>query len=343
MGSEATTCVYSAGQLVSTPQSPVLSEPTTLSLPLEVDSESDAESDAGSCGGEQTPWHVASVFEGRFDTGVGSLERKEPRQESALASAEKEQGPIQSMPAPAQVPMNMSQQNIRMFTIQATGNILPNQAVPQGPQFNVQTFPSQPFPVNPAQPTGVPGLQQNGTIFQTAQGDVKMVQAWVGISMDGKAQPIVMMPEPVEVTEMTFMVRNIPNKYRPDVLLEELGKWRQYIDFFYMPTDFKNHGNLGYAFVNFHDVEAAKAFRSELHGRRLREYTESNKVLAVSDARVQGKHANTERFRNSSVMGQLQEKFKPMVFDKHGNQEEFPKPDGVLPAAGPRFRRPHTR
>merc|ERR1719453_2284022 len=172
---------------------------------------------------------------------------------------------------------------------------------------------------------------------------MKLVQAWVGISADGKTQPIVVMPEPTpqkEVSELTFMVRNIPNKYRPDMLLDVFRDWRQYIDFYYMPTDFKNCGNLGYAFVNFHNVEAAKAFRQQFHGHRLPLFQESNKVLAVSDARVQGKHANVERFRNSSVMGVLQEKYKPLVFDKNGTPQEFPKPDGMIPVAGPRFRRP---
>jgi RNA recognition motif-containing protein len=107
-----------------------------------------------------------------------------------------------------------------------------------------------------------------------------------------------------------------------------------------MPIDFKNHGNLGYAFVNFHDVECAKKFQLHFNGFRLPMYQQSNKVLAVSEARVQGLTANVERFRNSSVMGVLNEEHKPMVFDKDGTQKEFPKPDGQLPAAGPRFRRP---
>merc|ERR1719313_2017707 len=135
-----------------------------------------------------------------------------------------------------------------------------------------------------------------------------MVPAWVGFAPDGSAQPIVVMPEK---KELTLMVRNIPNKYRPDMLLEEFKIWRQYIDFYYMPIDFKNCGNLGYAFVNFHNVEAATAFRRQYDNTRLPLFQESNKVLAVTDARVQGQHANVERFRNSSVMGVLKDEFKP--------------------------------
>jgi RNA recognition motif-containing protein len=162
-----------------------------------------------------------------------------------------------------------------------------------------------------------------------------LVQAWVGLSADGK----VVMPEP-EPQELTLMVRNLPNKYSPPALLEELKQWRQYIDFFYCPIDFKNGGNLGYCFFNFHNVAAAKAFREQYDKTRLPQFLESGKVLAVSDARVQGKSANVERFRNSSVMGVLEQSYRPMVFDKSGNVMEFPKPDGEIPATGPRFRRP---
>merc|ERR1711988_924561 len=132
--------------------------------------------------------------------------------------------------------------------------------------------------------------------------------------------------------------------YRPEELLEAIDDWRMFVDFYYMPVDFNSCTNMGYAFVNFHTIDAADAFRREFDGFRLPLYQDSNKVLAVSEARVQGLQANIDRFRNSSVMVKVSDEYKPMVFDKEGERIPFPKPDAeVRESAGPRFRRMGTK
>jgi hypothetical protein len=135
--------------------------------------------------------------------------------------------------------------------------------------------------------------------------------------------------------DTTLMLRNLPNKITQKRLLERMENYRMAINFLYLPTDFENKCNLGYAFMNFRDGLAAARFALEFDGSRLLGFRKSNKVLAVQPARVQGLAANVRRFRNSSVMGVLTEEEKPLLL-QYGEVLPFPEPDGPLPPVGAR-------
>jgi hypothetical protein len=141
--------------------------------------------------------------------------------------------------------------------------------------------------------------------------------------------------------DVTLMLRNIPNKYSQEGLLDDLEEYRCEINFLYLPTDFKRSSNLGrasnlgYAFVNFARAGAAERFVAQYHLQRLPRFPHSPKVLVVQCARVQGLAANIERFRSSSVMGVLEENSKPMLFDR-GQRVDFPEPMKAIPPPGVR-------
>lgn len=97
-------------------------------------------------------------------------------------------------------------------------------------------------------------------------------------------------------------------------------------DFFYLPIDFKNRCNVGYAFVNFLDPSHVIAFVEEFHGQRWKSFN-SGKVCAVTYARIQGQAAMVSRFQNSSLLDKDDE-YKPLLFyssgPSRGQREPFP-------------------
>jgi hypothetical protein len=91
------------------------------------------------------------------------------------------------------------------------------------------------------------------------------------------------------------------------------------IDFLYLPTDFKNNCNLGYAFLNFSNGKVAEKFAAQYNGSRLPRFPHSPKVMGVRD-----------------------ETMKPMLFQL-GEPMTFPAPSGDLPPIGARRKRGPSR
>lgn len=125
----------------------------------------------------------------------------------------------------------------------------------------------------------------------------------------------------------TLMIRNIPNKYTQTMLLEELNEvLHRKFDFFYLPIDFRKKTNMGYAFINMIDPVATVVLVKQFHGKGWRS-SKSEKICQISYARIQGKHALVEQFRNSTVMSKKKQ-YRPIIFFSDGpsigTSEPFP-------------------
>ncbi|KAG0009777.1 hypothetical protein BGZ81_003172 [Podila clonocystis] len=127
----------------------------------------------------------------------------------------------------------------------------------------------------------------------------------------------------------TFMIRNIPNKYTQKMLLEcinetHFGKF----DFLYLRIDFKNKCNVGYAFINFVNVEVVDSFVAAHVGKKWNRFN-SDKICSMAYAEVQGRQALIDKFRNSNVMNE-DPSWRPKIFYTSGPnlglEEPFPKP-----------------
>mmetsp|Transcript_7337 Transcript_7337/g.18377 ORF Transcript_7337/g.18377 Transcript_7337/m.18377 type:complete len:510 (+) Transcript_7337:91-1620(+) len=140
----------------------------------------------------------------------------------------------------------------------------------------------------------------------------------------------------IEPGSTTAMLRNIPNKYTRDMLVDQLNRsFKGCFDFLYLPIDFKNRCNVGYAFINFCSEESYRRFVKSFHLVPVCQCLpglNSWKVVEVTPARVHGLDANVHRLRNSPVMAELIEhpEWMPMIFNDDGEPKAFPPPTTTL-------------
>jgi hypothetical protein len=151
-----------------------------------------------------------------------------------------------------------------------------------------------------------------------------------------------------EVDYTTAMLRGLPNKYTRETLINQFlqQEFEKQFDFIYLPIDFKNKCNVGYAFINFLSVETCQRFVIAYHGmsaREIRPDSNSQKVLQVTKANFQGFEVNVTSLRNNPVMTKLRENpdWMPLIFDEHGVERPFPEPERPLVPIKPRNRCDH--
>merc|ERR1712087_34684 len=101
---------------------------------------------------------------------------------------------------------------------------------------------------------------------------------------------------------VTAMLRNIPNKYTQENLLEELEAegFSGTYNFFYLPIDVKNSANVGYAFINFLDNKDFERFCTVFDGWNFKR-SGSIKIGSVNAAVVQGLKQNVQNLMKKRV------------------------------------------
>lgn len=130
----------------------------------------------------------------------------------------------------------------------------------------------------------------------------------------------------------TVMMRNIPNNYSRDMLLETIidQGFEGQFDFIYLPMDFARCANLGYAFINLVNVESTRHFWKVFCGFS-RWTIPTAKVCELGwSSPHQGLQAHIERYRDSPVMHPtVPDEYKPMLFHE-GARITFPPPTKAL-------------
>ncbi|KAA8529975.1 hypothetical protein F0562_034421 [Nyssa sinensis] len=146
-----------------------------------------------------------------------------------------------------------------------------------------------------------------------------------------------------EDNRTTLMIKNIPNKYTSKMLLAAIDeRHRGTYDFIYLPIDFKNKCNVGYAFINMTDPSLIIPFYQAFNGKKWEKFN-SEKVASLAYARIQGKAALIAHFQNSSLMNE-DKRCRPILFHTDGPNagDQVPFPMGVNVRSRPSKNRPST-
>ena len=127
----------------------------------------------------------------------------------------------------------------------------------------------------------------------------------------------------------TLMIRHIPNKYNLYTFLEDINMdFKGTYDVFYLPIDYKNNCNLGFAFINFVDPMHILGFYNAFRGNKWRRF-KSDKICELAYAKFQGKEELKTHFLNGSVIKLDSEDKKPVI---------LPTPDPLPPVQIPLVR-----
>ena len=121
----------------------------------------------------------------------------------------------------------------------------------------------------------------------------------------------------------TVMIRNIPIKYTIKVLEKELDYFNGKFDCLYMPFDYENGGNKGYAFLNLVNPYHVLLFYEVFHGKCW-SFFESKKICELNFANFQGINEIKKHAKN--YKGSKQPKFYNNINYANSNQNiEVPK------------------
>lgn len=128
------------------------------------------------------------------------------------------------------------------------------------------------------------------------------------------------------------MIRHIPNKYTLNSMIEEINsEFALKYDVFYLPIDYVNNCNLGFAFINFVDPMHIIQFYDTYRGKKWKRFNSEKvrlsrliKICELAYAKFQGKKDLVNHFQKGSVMNFDSEDKKPIILPQ---PDPMPKVD----------------
>ena len=100
----------------------------------------------------------------------------------------------------------------------------------------------------------------------------------------------------------TLMIKNIPNKYNISSFLDEINIYfKNTYDVFYLPIDYANKCNLGFAFINFVEPLHIILFYELYSGKKWKKF-KSDKICELLYAKFQNKKELISHFEKGKVL-----------------------------------------
>ena len=113
----------------------------------------------------------------------------------------------------------------------------------------------------------------------------------------------------------TLMIRHIPNKYTLKSITNEINQqFKNTYDVFYLPMDYNNNCNLGFAFINFIHPMYIVDFYETFKGRRWNHYLSENRC-ELAYAKIQGRSNLLVHFEKGGVLNSQPKDKKPLILD----------------------------
>jgi len=113
----------------------------------------------------------------------------------------------------------------------------------------------------------------------------------------------------------TLMIKNIPNKYTISSFLDEINTYFKFTyDIFYLPIDYVNKCNLGFAFINFVEPFHIILFHELYSGKKWKKFN-SEKICELLYAKYQGKKELIGHFEKGKVLSFENQEKRPLILD----------------------------
>ncbi|KAK6142296.1 hypothetical protein DH2020_022644 [Rehmannia glutinosa] len=150
-----------------------------------------------------------------------------------------------------------------------------------------------------------------------------------GSQMDNKKQYQLDLEKIVngDDSRTTLMIKNIPNKYTSKMLLAAIDETHKgTYDFLYLPIDFKNKCNVGYAFINMVSPSHIISFYEAFNGKKWEKFN-SEKVASLAYHENPGKDCSYLAL-SEFKFNERRQALPPIVFQSEGqgidDLESFP-------------------